>query len=352
MDSYDDNGNGDASEKRDWVLGAFMHSRPVIVHYGTTQSVIFSGSNDGMLHAFDDQTGEELWAFISPNLLNKLQALHSDVVQPFVDGSAKVYLGSDKKILIFGQRRGGSAYIALDITNRLSPTFLWEINPSTSGYSELGQSWSSPQIGKIQLGTSEKWVAFVGGGYDDNQDNDPVTAADSKGRAVYVVDVLTGSLVWSYSYAQDSSMAFSIPGDIAAMDDSGDGKIDRLYAGDMGGRIWRFDIGDSDSANWGGKSIFRSNVTSSDQRKIFYPPDVTLEYDGVNYEMLFFGTGDREHPKDSAVINKLYAVKDKNPTTPLTENDLVDVSLDLLQDPGTSQADKDTILLQLRTKSG
>jgi type IV pilus assembly protein PilY1 len=69
--------------------------------------------------------------------------------------------------------------------------------------------------------------------------------------------------------------------------------------------------------------------------------------------MLFFGTGDRENPKDTSFINTLYAIKDKNPTTPLTEgNDLVDVTQDLLQDPNGSQSDKLDLLNQLKVKNG
>ncbi|MEM4245092.1 MAG: PilC/PilY family type IV pilus protein [Candidatus Nanoarchaeia archaeon] len=346
-DAYDDNFNGNTSEKRDWILGSFVHSRPTIVHY-TDKSVIFAGSNDGMLHAFDDSTGEELWGYIPPNLLNKLQALHQDVVESFVDGSPKVYLGTDKKILIFGERRGGDCYTALDITDYNSPKLLWEINSFTTGFSELGQTWSTPQIAKIKYGTGEKWVAFIGGGYDENQDNDPVTLPDSKGRAVYVVDVLTGALVWRYSYAENAAMSYSIPSDIQRVDTDGDGKVDRLYVGDMGGQIWRFDIGDGNPSNWVGKRIFIANAGS----KIFYPPDVTLEKDTAFYEMLYFGTGDREHPKEATTINRLYAVKDRNPSTALSEADLVDVTQDLLQDPGTSQAIKDSILASLREKGG
>ena len=351
-DAYDDDANGNSSEKQDWILGSFIHSRPIIVHYSETQSVIYAGSNDGMLHAFDDTTGEELWAFIPPNLLNKLQALHSDVVASMVDGSPKVYLGTDKKVLIFGERRGGDRYIALDITDQLAPKLLWGISPSTTGYEEMGQSWSTPQIGKIRLGSTDTYVAFIGGGFDDNQDNDPVTLPDSRGRAVYAVDVLTGSLVWRYSYAQDSSMSYSIPSDISKVDINGDGKIDRLYVGDMGGRMWRFDVGDSSPANWTGKIIFKANGVSSDQRKIFYPPDVTLERDSVDYEMIFFGTGDREHPKETATVNRIYAVKDKNPLSSLMESDLVDVTLDLLQDPNTSGTEKEQIKALLKERSG
>jgi type IV pilus assembly protein PilY1 len=363
-DAYDDNGNGydDPNEKRDWILGSFLHSRPLLIHY-ETRSVIFAGANDGMLHAFDDSDGSELWAFIPPNLLDKLQALHNDVVESFVDGSPKCFISYNsngqitKAILIFGQRRGGDRYYALDITDPLVPKYLWKISPDMLDYAQLGQTWSSPMIGKIAYLTGEKWVAFIGGGYDVNQDNDPVAVPDSKGRAIYVVDVMDGSLVWRHSYGEDPSMTYSIPSDIQRVDTNGDGKIDRLYVGDMGGRIWRFDIGDlnkdgsSEAGEWTAKIIFNSN-TGGEKRKIFYPPDVTLEKDSGDYEMLFFGTGDREHPKGSTNIDRLYAVKDKNPSSPLTETNLVDVTQDLLQDANASAADKTVVFNSLATKDG
>ena len=356
LDSYDDNSNGNTTEKRDWILGAFLHSRPLVIHYAT-RSIIFAGSNDGMLHAFDDSDGTELWGFVPPNLFTKLQALHADVVEYFVDGSARAYVARNpdgsisQAILVFGERRGGNRFYALDITDPVNPRYLWDISPSTSGFEELGDSWSIANISKIAYGTGEKWVVFIGGGYDENQDNSPVVAADTKGRAVYAVDLLTGARVWRYSHAEDANMSYSIPSDVAAVDTDADGKIDRLYVGDMGGRMWRFNVKDASPSNWTGKIIFQSNGVG-DKRKIFYPPDVSLEQGDTSYEMLFFGTGDREDPREATVINRLYAVKDKNPTTALTEADLVDVTGDLLQDPATTQEQKNSIKTQLNAGLG
>jgi type IV pilus assembly protein PilY1 len=365
LDAFDENGNGIRSEKRDWILGAFVHSRPFVLHYGSGQSVVFAGANDGMLHAFDDASGEELWAFIPRNLLPNLINLNGETLEFFVDGSPKIYIERDqegvlqKAILMFGLRRGGDRYIALDITSRLSPKFLWEIGPNTAGFGEIGQTWSAPQIGKIAYGGGTS-VAFISGGYDSNQDNLPVTALDARGRAIYVINISTGGLIWSYSNAKNAEMKYCIPSDIARVDTDGNGMIDRLYVGDIGGRVWRFDIGSSNVNSWTAKNIFNANPGASDKRKIFYPPDVTLEKDSGNYEMVFFGTGDREHPKATNNVNRLYAVKDKytvaggvyNPTTVLTETNLVDVTLDLLQDPGTSDATQTAIMNDLNTRSG
>jgi type IV pilus assembly protein PilY1 len=354
-DAYDDDGNGITNEKRDWILGSFLHSRPLIIHYNSSQSVIFAGSNDGMLHAFNDSTGEELWGFIPPDLLPKLHALHEDVLESFVDGSPKAYISRNadgsinKAIVVFGQRRGGNRYYALDVTNLSGPQYLWEINPDAIGspYAEMGQTWSTPYIGKIAYGTGVKWVVIVGGGYDEEQDND-IPPPDDKGRAVYVIDVLDGSLVKRFSVNDTGyeNMTYSIPSDIARVDTNDDGKIDRLYVGDIGGRMWRFDIGATDPGSWTGRIIF----TGSTGTKIFYPPDVTLERG--DYQMLFFGTGDREHPKETTVVNRLYAVNDKNLAGTLTESNLYDVTSGELQAADTTLERRAEILAALSSSSG
>jgi type IV pilus assembly protein PilY1 len=332
--------NGKPDEKREWILGSFLHSRPVVVHYSDS-SVIFAGSNSGMLHAFDDVSGEELWSFIPNCLLNKLSLLRTDQVESFVDGSPRIFLGTSQKVLIFGLRRGGNRYIALDITDKTHPKLLWEISPSTTGFSELGQTWSTPTITKMKYGTGEKWVFIIGAGYDENQDNDTITLPDTKGRGIYVVDIVTGGLIYKYTNAENSAMTHSIPADVTKVDSDLDGKTDRLYVGDMSGNLWRIDISDSGMS---GRIIFSCG------RKMFYSPDVTLEADDGYYEMLFFGTGDREHPKDLSAINRMYAVKDKNSTSTLTESSLVDLTNNLIQEG--SQSQKAAITAQLKTGNG
>jgi type IV pilus assembly protein PilY1 len=318
--------------------------------------VIYAGANDGMLHAFDDNNGEELWAFIPPGLLGRLSELHTNTPGIFVDGSPKAYLVQDssgfptKAILIFGLRRGGNKYYALDVTDPVHPTYAWKIDPDTmSQYAEMGQSWSSPVIGKIASGVDAQSAAFIGGGYDEGQD-EATPPADDHGRAIYVVNVLDGSLVWKYSHAENSAMSYSIPSDITGLDVNGDGKIDRLYVGGTNARMWRFDIGNTDTtASWTGKIIFQSNTGASEKRKIFYPPDVTFEtQDGVDYEMLFFGTGDREAPKITTNIDRLYAVKDKNSGAILKEIDLVNVT----NYYSLSQDDQAAMLNDIKTMSG
>jgi type IV pilus assembly protein PilY1 len=343
IDVYDDNVNGETTDKRDWMLGSFLHSRPYIIHYAD-RTVIYAGANDGMLHAFNDSDGQELWAFIPPCFLDRLKELHTETPGIFVDGSPKAYVTYDsdgitvtKAILIFGLRRGGTYYYALDVTNPTSPKYLWRIYKnkhigSSDYYQDLGQTWSNPVIGKVAYGTGEKWVAIFGAGYDDSQDEDS-PPADNVGRGVYMADVLTGACVWYHSHpGGDSSMTYCIPSDVAKVDLDGDGRIDRLYVGDVNSRIWRFNIGDlngngsSDTSEWTTKKIFEPDT--AEKRKIFYPPDVTFEKDSTGeYEMLFFGTGDREDPKEyRGIKNRIYALKDRNYSGTLVKTDLVNVT--------------------------
>ena len=320
-DVFSKNKGSSALKKRNWLLGAVVNSRPLVIPYSDSRSVIFAGANDGMLHAFDNSTGEELWGFIPYELLGRLKELtSSNKLVYFVDGSPKAYITESQKIVVFGLGRGGDHYYALDVTNPDSPKFLWSIGPETTGYSEMGQTLSTPQIGRIKYGAGEKVVFFIGGGYDESQDGKKQNVADKKGRAVYVVDLFTGQQVWRWDYARDPSMIYCIPSDVSCVDTNGDGYIDRLYAGDLGGRLWRFDLMESDSTTWAGSLLFNSNAgTTGGTRKIFARPDVTLEKD---FEMVFFGTGDRVNTGETKVANQIYAIKDKGLKSTLTEKDL------------------------------
>lgn len=370
--------------KRDWILGDILHSRPTVVHYESSKSITYVGANDGMLHAFLDSTGEELWGFIPPDLLGTLKNLTSGTSHPyFVDASPKTYIldangngtissaDGDKVVLIFGERRGGSSYYALDVTNPEAPVYLWRIGATITSpavgsvwtSTELGQSWSEPEITRVVIGSDVKYVFFIGGGYDTlNEDVVPRTTTDPmKGRAVYAVDVLTGTKLWEYSYTTSvtndgantkADMTYAIPSSVTMIDADGNGYADRVYVGDLGGQIWRFDIGNNSTANWTGKIIFRANpgADSSSGRKIFYPPDYVQE---IGYDVLYFGTGDREHPRNTDFVDRLYAVKDNNNvSTPLTESNLVDVTSNLLQVSSTTASEVSTILTNLSTNSG
>lgn len=327
-DAYAKDKEKTSLQKRKWILGSIVNSRPLVIPYGNSKKVIFVGANDGMFHAFDDRTGEELWGFIPHELLGRLKELpQGNGLKYFVDGSPKAYITNSQKIIVFGLRRGGNNYYALDVTNPEIPKFLWKIGPETTGFSEIGQTWSDPQFGKIKDGKGGKAVCIIGGGYDENQDRKTPAAEDKKGRAVYVVDLLTGNQIWRWDSKRDPGMKHSIPSTISCVDVNGDGYVDRLYVGDMGGKLWRLDLKGSDPNGWSGRVVFNSNLgfTGNRKQKIFSKPDVTLEKGG---EMVLFGTGDREHPHEKIGIDKFYAFMDKGSSSALSEDNLANVTKD------------------------
>jgi type IV pilus assembly protein PilY1 len=451
FDVYDANANGNTTEKRDWILGDILHSKPQIISYAVysyehpyesnefncsiNKSIVYAGANDGMLHAFKDCDGSEAWAFIPPDLLPNLQYLQGSSHPYFVDSTVTSYVyqadptaagidpATDKVVLVVGLRRGGGLdseptagqsagyYYALDVTDPVTPRFLWSISnttrwsgttkTATAAFSDMGESWSEPKIVKIKVGVQDKIAVFIGGGYDNcNEDarygttqtfsgfcvgaimtpdggldgiGNPITSAGStavtsftssgyKGRAIYAVELATlnssgvpnlgngGTKIWGHTIADSPPLAYSIASELTAIDSNYDSYVDRIYAVDSGGNLWRINTQDSDTDGWTVTKIFSSNpgytgdpgagvspaADGSKGRKIFYKPSVAL--DKNNLIRIFFGTGDREHPLNRAVTDRFYGLIDKPTlTTTVTEANMLDVSSDLIQNGTQTQ---------------
>ena len=373
VDTYNWFGNGTSAD-RPWKLGDIFHSTPVLVtqplapatdsgtgsyaEFKTTNAgrtpILLAGANDGMLHAFRDDTGQELWGFIPPDLLPSLKLLTvTGGDHPFfVDGNpivadVKISIPSDatvkwRTIVVFGERRGGRQYHALDITDPANPIYMWK----SFDDAKWGETWSSPAIGKVLMsdGTT-KFVAFVGGGYDTGQNN-------NTGKAVFAIDLSTGNKLWEYYYAAGATndsryMNFSIPADVtAAAVSNNNGYIDRLYVGDVGGQVWKFDLSHPATlsgglvTNWVGNRLFRADTTEANPppngeyyaTQAIYGP-VIPALDDLHHVWIYFGTGDLNHPNNNTAPNRFYGIIDNvainssnSPTTSLTESSLSDVT--------------------------
>ncbi len=348
---------------KEWKLGDVLHSKPSVVHYDINhdgvfdETFIFTGSNDGMLHCFKDSDGSEVWGFIPPDLLTRLKELSDGSANHkyFVDGSPVVFEDvSNKKILFFGERRGGNSYHALDVSTYYAPTYLYTIGPSIltgidgdgdtvvdGSDATLGQSWSEPTAHVIKTSSSTTETVFLmAGGYDVNQDKepydpvdppaDPRASTDTYGRAVFTINYLTGAVSkLDFNAGNYSDMTHCIV-DVSGFDSNGNTYTNRVYAGDLGGNIFAFEDDDGDGT-WSRRKFFSSSAIDGVQRKIFYAPDAVEEIFG---EMTFFGTGDRANPEGTAVENRIYAIKnyweDLTGFTTLTESDLYDATEDLI----------------------
>jgi len=334
---------------RFWILGDVLHSEPAVVHYSSTSTILFAGSNDGMMHCFDDSDGSERWAFIPPEQLDRLALLSNDDHDYFVDGAPVVYEGPSQKILFFGERRGGDHYYALDVTTASAPSYLYRINPDILGGESLGQSWCKPEICTIKTTSGTDRVFLMAGGYDTNQDASAPAPSDAEGRAVFAIKTATGAVSsLNFNAGNYASMTHCIVG-VSGFDTDSDAIVDSVYAGDLGGNMFAFEDNDH-NGTWSGRKLFSAPVDDK-RKKIFYAPDGVKEPFG---EIVFFGTGDRADPGETGVVNRMYSIKNdweaSDTFTTITESDLVDVTDDLLQ-MGTA-AQKIQQSLDLAASSG
>ena len=369
-----------------WIMADVIHSNPVVVPYDTDgdgligpadDGLVFVGTNGGVLHAFLDSSGEELWGFIPPPQLGRLKLLSetTGAHHDFIDGAATTFnVGTDdgttQKMLVFGERGGGSNYYLLDITSIDQPQWLYRIDENHLGGESgerLGQSWGRPQLVKMATSgdTSEEVLLFPGG-YDPHQDRNDPGKGDSMGRAVFSVVPRSGALADFCFYndpasGQNNDMTHSIV-DLVGVDTNGDGITNSIYAPDLGGNVFAFTDRDVDG-RWNKIRLFYAS-SQDNQRKIFSAPDViTITGDpdpndtvneSVPGEMIFFGTGDRADLSASAVVNRFYAVKHywrNDGFLPLTEDDLHDATDNPIVQGPTSQA-KATAAKELETGKG
>ena len=330
-------------------MGDILHSTPVLFNYGNAHgSLVFVGTNEGYLHAFDTATGAEKFAFMPRELLLNIKTLYENdfsEAHPYGmdgpltlwhkdDNGNRVVDGADKVYLYAGMRRGGKKYYALDVTNPSLPELAWEINGGAGSFSKLGQTWSKPVLAKVDLdgndATAAKDVLIFGGGYDPDQDTALNRQNDDEGGAVFIVDAGSGAMLWSADQyktgvATSNTIGNSIPADIRVIDIDGNGIHDRLYAADTGGRIYRIDLPDSDN-NVIPEKITSPRVTrladlSSDgsiehNRRFYSEPDSALIIDGHDrYISISIGSGFRAHPLKQGADNaqdRLYMIKDRN----------------------------------------
>jgi type IV pilus assembly protein PilY1 len=257
------------------------------------------------------------------NRANKTYGLDGSVVAWVNDANkdGTISGAGEHVYLYFGMRRGGNNIYSLDVTDRNKPVLRWVIKGGTGDYTELGQTWSTINVEKVKDGAAEKTVLIFGGGYDTAQDGAAVRAPDSVGRTVYIVDADTGARLWSAGKdgaSPATDMEYSIPARIKPLDISGDGFVDRLYAADTGGQIFRFDINNTNanslaSSITGGRIVDIAGAGAEDNRRFYYPPDVALVIAPEGkYHGLVISSGYRAHPLNNVIHDRIYMIKDRD----------------------------------------
>ena len=334
---------------RAYVLGDIANTSPVYVRkpefqYTDTgyasfvndnakrKSAVYVSANDGMLHAFDAETGSERWAYIPsmviPYLYKLADAAYSGNHRPYVDGQITVGDVSDgnstptwRTILVGGLGGGGAGFYALDVTDPEKPEALWEFKKTSSGKfgdNDIGNSYGNPVITKRSK--DGRWVVLLTSGYNNcaKSSTYPLCiGGDGKAR-LYVVDALTGEKLEEI-VPDDSPTDANLSGFAKINGYVDNTLVDNttryVYGGSLGGTLWRFDLTTNKAQTLG-----KTDSTAGDQPITVRPELGRVRDPSGNYHrVVYFGTGRylgfgdvSEASPSNSERQAIYAVKDTN----------------------------------------
>ncbi len=293
--------------------------------------MLYVGANDGMLHGFDATDGQEKFAYIPNAVMGDLKELADPLYthQYFVDAPPRVadaYFGSDtwKTVLVSSLGAGGKALFALDVTDPDAfvesgfdgSKVLWELSDTDD--SDIGHSLGQSSIVRLNNGS---WAAIFGNGYEST----------SNKAKLFIVDITTGSIIKKFDTLQGSVGSPNGLSTPIAVDSEGDRSTDIIYAGDLQGHLWKFDVSDTNPANW--KIAFGTTATPEPlfracnedpcvtPQAITAKPQVGEHPDGGL--MVYFGTGKFYETGDNVIgaspqVQTYYAIRDNHATTAIS----------------------------------
>lgn len=330
-----------------------------------TTNAVFVAANDGMLHAIDGATGNELFAYVPRALYTtssaapysklssitaKDYALNSGIAGVNADGSvmaADMKVGGTWSTYLFGSfGRGARGVYALNVTKPQNVTesssasvVKWEFTEAADpdmGYI-VGRTNTRNNGQPFQTGymANNKWAAIYGNGYNS-----------ASGKAALFILFADGPASANATTWTAGTHYIKIPVGVAgagpdnglatptAIDTDNDGKIDRIYAGDLKGNVWKFDVSNVDPTLWkvatvdstplpvplykaqttiAGPTVIPQPITTAIQP--FAHPDGGLQ--------LVFGTGKSleatDYPMSSVYTNTVYGLRDPTGNTaPIT----------------------------------
>jgi len=337
------------------LLGDIVDSQPVVVSkpvgqtldtdYSTftsnnaNRNMVFIGANDGMLHAFNISNMTELMAYIPSPVYSNLKSLTASdygisggTAHEFhVNGSmrqADVKLaGAWKTIVVGGLGQGGKGYFAVDATqdanfSTASDTIKWEWTDQSTN--TMGYAFGTPIIYNVRTATDTVTPAVIlTNGYENKWVNG-ATNQLANTSSLYIINANTGALIKQIDVT--GGIGLSSP---AGVDAGQDGVLDYVYAGDINGKLWRFDLTDDNPANF--KVISTPIYNAGTTKPIVMRPAVMQlnKQDGTPIgNLVMFGTGKLLTDTDRTDVNQqsFYSIIDKMEDSPTT---VVDADLQL-----------------------
>jgi type IV pilus assembly protein PilY1 len=216
-----------------------------------------------------------------------------------------IYVGGQwRTIVVGGLGGGGRGYYALDVTNPVSPTLLWEFSNNN-----LGLTFGNPIITKRADGT---WVVVFASGYNN------VSPGDGNGH-LFVVNAATGALLMdvpTYTAGSTPAGTAGTPSGLTKInswtDSDTNNLVRRFYGGDLMGNLWRFDI-DNLVQPYQRALLLAELKTGSTPQSIMVKPALgEVTYNGVNYPVVYVATGRYLGTSDltNTTVQAVYAIKD------------------------------------------
>jgi len=346
----------------DWASGPESGYSAYRVANKDRRRVVYVGANDGMLHAFDAGsfdtttfewsagTGQEMFAYVPNQVFKHLPDLTDKHYrhQYYVDATPRAgdafINGTWRTVLASGLRGGGQGVFALDITypDTISEANadllpLWEYSDEDDP--DMGYSFASPLIVRMH---NNRWAAVFGNGYNSTQGDDNISSSGQS--ALYIVDLETGALIKKFLTGAGSVTDPNGMSEPTAVDLDFDNIIDYIYAGDLHGNVWGFDVSNSNTSSWslvGNAARFTAQDASSNRTPITTPIAVGSHPNSAGV-MLFWGTGkylEKADVQPSGNVNRVYGLWDQYPlqTATFAATDLLEQSI-----TGESTIDLDT----------
>ena len=299
-------------------LGDVVHSSPVFEN-----GVLYTGANDGMLHAFRETDGSEIFAYVPNLVFENLYKLAEPAYQdnhifyvdlsPAIETAVELSPLSADTLLVGGLGGGGEGYYALDITgidettsfstdSDVADRVLWELENDD----DLGFTYARPSIvdsNDDDLNASGTgWIVITGNGYNS-----------VNGHAVLLIlDPINGQVLKRIDTGVGACNGLSTP---VVIDVNYDYKVDYVYAGDLEGNLWKFDLTNADHNNW---TVAYKDGDENPQ-PLFQAPDqpITTKPDVMRHPqrhgyMVVFGTGKYLQVSDfeDTNLNTIYGVWD------------------------------------------
>lgn len=301
------------------------------------RGVVYVGANDGMLHAFDTtNSGRELFAYIPGAVVKNLRNLASQTYDQshkyFVDGAPNMgdaYLdGQWRTVVVGGLNRGGQAIYALDVTNPTTfsaSNVLWEFS-----HDDLGYTYSQPAIVRLANG---QWAAVFGNGYNSSEDDDFPNDAPGSGVAqLFIVNLEDGSLIKTITTGVGNQATPNGLATPTVVDVNNDSIADYVYAGDLRGNLWKFDLTSNDDDDWDVSysdddgdpvPLYVARASSNARQPITSRVDVARGPNGVGM-LVLFGTGKFLEVSDrsTTATQTFYGIYDPNTLNESTRSDI------------------------------